>query len=514
MAEREESDEAHRKLALVEALAGVGHWRFDFRTRRGTWSPQVYRIHGAAPGDLDPSDASVVDLLHPEDRAVLLAHVARAEATGAGYEARLRLNRLSDGAQRIVIVKAEVERDDAGAPAALFGVFQDITDQERAVRDAEAAVRAKLNFLANISHELRTPLSSILGFSRLLEQAGDLPEDAHRCAARIVGAGETLLAIVNDLLDLAAADASSLRLRMERVRVRDLVQSTLDLVEADAAAKGLLLAARIAPDAPDWVMGDGGRLRQVLLNLVANAVKFTDAGAVRVHAAPAGRALRFSVIDTGPGVPEDRQAQIVSRFAQADADIGARYGGAGLGLAISKRLVALMGGAIGVESKPGAGAAFWFVVPLAPADVENDVAPVARALDILLIEDHAAIQDIISAVLAPFGCRIAIANDGADAVRRAAARAYDLILADAAIPALPGPEAVRAIRSAGANRRTPIIALSAHSDPRVEAAFLRAGADLFLPKPIVVRDLLAAIARVTTPATTENAPEDWALEQA
>jgi CheY-like chemotaxis protein len=266
---------------------------------------------------------------------------------------------------------------------------------------------------------------------------------------------------------------------------------------------------------PECVVGDGGRLRQVLLNLVANAVKFTETGAVRVNVDAAGRAVRFSVVDTGPGVAQDRQRRIFARFTQADPEIAARYGGAGLGLAICKRLVALMGGAIGVESAPGQGATFWFVVPLAPAEADSADDPPAprRTLDILLIEDHAAIQDIVGAVLAPLGHRIEVAADGENAVRIAAARGFDLIIADANIPVLRGPDAVRAIRSAGANRRTPVIAMSAHSDPRFETEFRRAGADAYLVKPIVVRDLLAAIATVTTPHSMEHAGE-WRLARA
>jgi len=523
----DDAQEAHHKLALVEALAGIGHWRFDLRTQKVTWSPQVYRIHGLAPDSFDPNYDDVVAAYHPDDRAVLQAYVARAAASGEGYEFKLRLQRPSDGALRYVIAKAEVDCDEIGSPRAIFGVFQDVTEQETALRNGEAAIKAKLQFLANISHELRTPLTSILGFAKILERSTPLQEEARSYAHRIAAAGETLLVIVNDLLDLAAMDVRALHLRTDRIRVSDVAQTALDLVEQEAHQKGLKLHLDIASDAPEFVFGDAARLRQVLLNLLANAVKFTDSGEVRVHVEAADQALRFSVTDTGPGVPRDRQRIIFDPFTQADPTIAARYGGTGLGLAICKRLIETMGGAIGVESEPGAGAAFWFLAPLpaapaaAPAQrAERRLMP-RRKLRVLLIEDHRSIQDIVGAILAPLGHTVEAASDGESGVEATALQAFDLIVVDGNLPGMKGAEAVREIRaSGGPSAWAPILAMSAHADPAVERGFRAAGADAYLTKPIVVRELLAAIARLTQNAAAEDESvgeaeeEEWILRQA
>jgi PAS domain S-box-containing protein len=788
--------ESARKLSLVEAMAEVGHWRYDLRTGQVTWSPEVYRIHGVSPDTFDPNLDRAVGAYHPDDRPILEAFIHRAQTTGEGYEFVLRLQRISDNATRIVTAKAEVETDENGAPQALFGVFQDVTERElqlerlsaalqaadvartealksearfralaengsdvtmqtdlagvlvyvspsvervagysaeemvgrptlsfvhpddragieaavrqavgaraagpmsrlqsriihkdghvvwlenapsllvdpdtkciigitdvvrdisrrkaaeraaeaalnearlaraaaeesetryrlladhssdivvRAGRDgviryaspacrtlgvtpeqaigrstldfvapqdrayaarivsdlfsgaapdrsvrreyrvvcadgshvwmegnpslvrncegapvefitsfrdvtarremedelarardaAEAAAAAKAEFLANVSHELRTPLTSIIGFARVLQQRLGGDRDVLHYARTIGEAGADLLAMVNELLSMAQLDAEPTDLSSASFGLRECVGDIVDLVADRAAEKGLALDVRIDPSLPNLLIGDGARVRQVLLNLIANAIKFTAAGQVRVVVESEDDMVAFRVIDTGVGIAPDQRSRIFQRFVQVDGGAERSHGGVGLGLAISQKLAELMGGSIGVESAEGRGSEFWFKLRLDPSPA-GAPAP-SSACRILVIEDQKAIQDLLVALLRPFGHEVDVACDGLDGLAALRRRQYDIVIMDAHMPIVSGAAATFMIRHLeGEAARTPIIALTADASLQTAASLLEAGADAVITKPIEIDRLVDAIARLS-PASPQGA---------
>jgi CheY-like chemotaxis protein len=308
-------------------------------------------------------------------------------------------------------------------------------------------------------------------------------------------------------------DAGQLDLNPQPIDASALVRDTIGLMDAQAAAKGLSLEIQIAPDMPAWVSLDAGRVRQILLNLTGNAIKFTEAGRVTVTLAPDGPgALKFMVTDSGPGISQDLRGRLFERFSQADGSSSRGHGGAGLGLAISKGLVDLMGGEIGVEFVSDAGSIFWFTLPAPlatkprPERIVDPSAPRAAA-HILLVDDVPVNRILVRAMLGPLGYSFEDAANGHEAVDAATARSFDLILMDLQMPGMGGLEAARAIRvKAETNRDTPIVALSANVMAEQIAECFAAGMNDHLAKPISPASLLATVARWTSPlAVVESA---------
>ncbi|MFE1598445.1 ATP-binding protein [Methylobacterium sp. ID0610] len=381
---------------------------------------------------------------------------------------------------------------------------------QAARREAEAGSAAKSEFLATMSHEIRTPLTGVLGYADLLMAEGDLAPEQRRLVQRIQGAGEALLTIVDDILDFSRIEAGEIKLDPRPFRPAELVDDALALIRAAADDKQLALTARIDPGVPERLVGDGGRFRQVLLNLLNNAVKFTRRGSVTVTvtreadgtAAP-GCPIRVRVTDTGIGIPAEKHGRLFQRFSQVDGSIQRRFGGTGLGLAISRRLVEAMGGEIAVESREGEGSTFWFTVRLAecppavpapsPAAAPPRSGPPAR---ILMADDNLINQEIVRRLLEAIGHRVDVVDDGAAAVQAVQAAAYDLVLMDVQMPGTDGLTATRRIRGLpGAPARVPIIALTANVLPAQVAEFRAAGMDDHIGKPFRHDDLYAVVAR-------------------
>ncbi len=374
---------------------------------------------------------------------------------------------------------------------------------------AESANRAKSEFLANMSHELRTPLNAILGYAQILENDAGLGE-RHTVAARTIHqSGAHLLTLITDILDLAKIEAGKLELDPSSLDLRHLVRGVSDMIRIRAEDKGLAFVCDVAPDLPRNVLADEMRLRQVLINLLGNAIKFTAQGEVGLHVAVVSMSgtdarLRFQIRDTGVGIPPEQVALIFQPFEQF-GEAERRAGGTGLGLSISRQLVGLMHSHIEVESKPGEGSSFAFeiVLPIAETAENEELSTTAQGFTgyvgprrtVLVVDDMPANRAVVAAMLSGVGFLTAEASNGLEGVEQAEAQKPDLILMDIKMPVMDGYEAMQCIRRIEALAVVPIIALSASATKDVQAKSLEAGATAFLSKPVQQGDLMQMIGR-------------------
>ncbi|MXQ10679.1 hybrid sensor histidine kinase/response regulator [Microvirga makkahensis] len=396
---------------------------------------------------------------------------------------------------------------------------QQLAQQARDV--AERASAAKTDFLATMSHEIRTPLSGVIGYTELLHESRGLTREQRSYVDHIQNAGYALLALVNDVLDFSRVEAGEVLLVAEPFSLPKLVDNAVSIVRAAARKKALPIRVEAGQDVPECLLGDVGRLRQILLNLLNNAVKFTDKGNITLRIENTGTSdegdrIRFSVIDTGPGIALDQQRKLFKRFAQLDHPAGRRMGGAGLGLAISKRFVELMGGEIGVESEEGKGSTFWFVVPLPRAETaarhvsEADNPHVSIGTGrILVVDDLDQNRELAQAMLRATGHIVDTAKDGAEAVTAVQTRRYDLVLMDVEMADTDGVTAARMIRSLDhPARNVPIIAMTANVLPQDIREFRAAGMNDHLAKPYTRAQLLEKVdAVLVAAAVTAGEPE-------
>ena len=387
-------------------------------------------------------------------------------------------------------------------------------------RRADEASEAKGRFLASMSHEIRTPLNGLIGLSRLLE---DMPVSAQvQETVRLMRfSGDALLSVINDVLDFSKVEAGKLELEVAPFQIRRCLEEGVGLFRVSAAEKNLRLACDLAPELPVWVAGDQNRLRQVVLNLMSNALKFTSAGEIVLRAwverqDATSQLLAIEVCDTGIGIAPEQLSRLFSSFNQANASISRRYGGTGLGLAISKRLVELMGGTIQVESKPGEGSRFRFTVLLAPArepaQEPKSTAPTLRAspLRVLLAEDNVINQMVVLKLLEKMGVKADLVRDGSEAIAAVEGNRYDLVLMDVQMPLVDGVTATQEIRSRVPADRQPVIyGLTAHATTDYRDVCLRAGMNGYLTKPLEPEKLRELIAELPArPVPPELAASD------
>ncbi|MCJ2047838.1 PAS domain S-box protein [Methylobacterium sp. J-078] len=471
-------------------------------------SPAVTSMLGYSAEEADA--IGLRTLVHGEDGANLDATL---RALGAEQPTGSAIYRMRRKAGSWIWVEAAFRRIEDTNGIQIIQAIRDVSDRQTQEADlksaraaAEAGARAKAEFLANMSHELRTPLAGILGVHDLLREDATLTRDQARLVGLARESGRSLLTIVNDILDFSKIEAGHLTIEALPFSLLALIEGCRELSAETLQDRPVAFSIAIAPDVPDWVLGDPTRLRQVILNLITNAIKFTPQGTVTLRASwlrdPAenrrSRArLRIELVDTGIGILPETLPHLFERFAQADGSTSRKYGGTGLGLTICRRLVQLMGGEIGVESRFGAGSTFWFEVPLRLAEAESAAedrsssllqATAGAAWRVLLAEDNAINQEIIGTVLRQKGHAVTVVEDGERAVAAALDQGpLDLVLMDVQMPGQDGLAATRAIRArerAEGRGRLPIIALTANAMSEEIERCHAAGMDAHVAKPV------------------------------
>jgi signal transduction histidine kinase/ActR/RegA family two-component response regulator len=498
------------RISLAERSATFGIWDLDVKSGALTISQGLAAIVGLPGGPLRLSGEEWGALIHPDYLSTLHAAIQGTVATGEMFQAEFRILP-RNGFPRWLRTQAHGDSTENGLQR-LIGVAIDITEEkemvarlEHACAGAEEAMRAKSEFLANMSHEIRTPMNGIIGTISLLHDS-QLTGEQREHFTTIQSCGESLLQIVNDILDLSKIEVGKLTLEQIPFSAEALVQDALAVVSPAALAKGLKVLRSCDPDLPRAVIGDPLRLRQVLLNLLSNAVKFTERGSVAVELSAARPGvdsveLQFVVRDTGIGIPPEVQKSVFEPFTQADSSTTRRYGGTGLGLTISRGLIALMNGRLQMESELGRGTCFRIFVTL---PIATGVAPLQRAADdriqsakrrlrILLAEDNAVNRKVAVQLLEKMGHQVDVAVDGGRAVAAVAGKMYDLVLMDCQMPVMDGYAATRAIRQLNLRYRLPIVAMTANAMPEDRRRCLEAGMDDYVSKPISTARLHNAI---------------------
>ena len=523
---RREIEESAERFRLAVDTADMGTWDLDPRTTAVQWSPRAADLFGAGPLTTTTDYASAVASVHPDDRERVERVFAAAldPASNDDYSAEFR-TRSAGGDERWVSVLGKAFFTGTGSDRVatrVTGVVLDITDRmmaEGALREAkdraETASAAKSAFLANMSHEIRTPLGAIMGFVGLMRD-DNLDRSARLEYVSIIERNSAqLMRIIDDILDLSKVEAGMMLIEHIDFSLIELISDFASLMGFRARERGIGFEVRAQTKLPELIRADPTRLRQILTNVVGNAIKFTEVGGVKLRVGFADGVLTFEVHDTGRGIGDDQRANLFQPFAQADASTTRKFGGTGLGLVLTRRLTEAMGGTFELgRSRPGDGSVFTATVRVqVPPDTvmvralgfANEVARDAAApaqlrdLRVLLVEDSPDNQALFSIYLNRAGAHLDIAGDGARGVEMALGAEYDVVLMDVQMPIMDGITAVKTLRERG--YRVPIVALTAHAMKEERTRCLNAGYTQFLSKPIARADLIGTLVRYLPAAT-------------
>jgi len=501
--------EREKQLIAAQRIAQLGHWSMNLRTGELHWSNEIYRIFGRDPATFLPSYESFFACVHPDDH--LLVKASEAQSLLHGWHSVDHRVVHPDGAIRWVHQEAQLDIDAAGEPLHMTGVVQDITARKRveaalieARDDAERANLAKSDFLSRMSHELRTPLNAILGFGQLLQRAnlGELQSDN---VGEILHAGRHLLDLINEVLDLARIESGKFTVNLEPVALMPLLADCISLMQPLAQNLGIELI-EANPPGNQQVLADPTRLRQVLINILANAIKYNHPqGTVTIACASEGDVVAIRVKDSGPGLTAEQQSRLFVPFERLDADKN-QVEGTGIGLALSKRLMESMDGKIGVESVPGAGSTFWISLPSARHDLAVSRHVVASeadlhksttgqpVIDVLYIEDNPANLRLVERILAQRSdIHLLSASAPHLGLELAQAHRPALILLDINLPDMDGFEVLRRLRAQPETRAIPVIGVSANAMPKDIERAQAAGFVDYLTKPLDVVAFLKAV---------------------
>ncbi len=484
-------EDATEHFALAVKATNDGIWDWDLINDTIWFSPRWKAILGYEDDELENDNDTWRKLIHPDDE-VQAWNLAHAFNTGeiSEYQATHRYLH-KDGSVRHLLSRATHTFGGDGNIARMVGAVTDITELIKAREDAEHANEVKSQFLANLSHEIRTPMNGVLGLAQLLLTT-PLSEEQKTYVSAILSSGQSLLVVLNDILDLSKIEAGKVVLDPAPCSLKDVLDEIDGVFGPMCRAKNLTFSAKLTNPVAPMLFLDAGRLRQILTNLVGNAVKFTASGGVTLEAAFEAERLRMTISDTGIGISPERQRAVFDSFTQADTSTSRQYGGTGLGLTICTNLVSMMGGEMGLDSAVGVGSKFWIDIPAPSCDPQGGLAspdlfgvnPTDLRGHVLVAEDNEINVLVAVKLLEHLGLTYDVASDGIEATKKFSAGQYDLVLMDLHMPHMDGASATREIRRAeGSRSRVPIIAMTAAALAEDREACLEAGMTDYISKP-------------------------------
>ena len=529
---RIEGDLRNRAAELVEAqrIARIGNFQFDLVSRRVKCSDNLWEIYGLAPREHGLSVREYFERIHPDDRRLVQKQMNDSLRERRFKPIDYRVVR-PDGTMRVIATNGNLIFGEDGLLVTVNGINQDITQQKemeevlKQARDtALESARLKSEFLANMSHEIRTPMNGVIGMTGLLLDT-ELNVDQRDFAETIRSSADSLMTIINDILDFSKIEAGKLEFEILDFDLRSAVEDSVELLANRALEKNIELASHIPCSFSTALRGDAGRLRQVLTNLVGNAVKFTEQGEVILRAeredeTDTSITLRFTVSDTGIGISQAAQKNLFQAFIQADGSTTRKYGGTGLGLCISRQLVELMNGEIGVTSTPGEGSAFWFTAQFEKQPLASVVvAPVKKSLDqlrVLIVDDNATNRRILCHQSKCWGMVPTETESGQQALKALSAAAaegaaYDLAILDLMMPEMDGFELARSIKATPNIARVPLVLLTSFGERRHSEVAKEAGIAAYLTKPVRQSQLFDCLTTVMSKTSEPEAAKESVL---